>query len=280
MISLPRLVRLTAIELEKMLRQRLALFVLAIPVLVALLVPQGLWLTEHQGAQGFLAMTTALKLSLLLGCFLLLLHAAVSIAWERSEKTLRNQLVGPVERCEVLLSRWLALQGEMLALLALVTGAAYFSTATHYAFEDIRGEAIEPLFYAPELLEHLSLGMAYFLPAAMALVTVGIMISSFCATPVVATAIAVGGILCLDVAKSVFSGRADWVAWLFTSYLPTLFDQTSYLHGVSAMANGIGDVLWPGTAPQHWLVWIVPAVTTAVCLGISLLSLQRRDYAE
>jgi hypothetical protein len=61
---------------------------------------------------------------------------------------------------------------------------------------------------------------------------------------------------------------------------PSLFDQTSYLHGVTAMANGIGDVLWSDTGPERHLGLLVPAAYTAVFLLLSLAVFSTRDYAE
>ncbi len=272
--------RLTALEIGKMRRQRLALFVVGLPVLVAAGVPQGFWLASTEGMQGFLAFSTALNLALLLGCILLLLHASASIAWERSEKTLRNYLAGPVKRSEVFLSRWIALELEMLLLLGLVVSAAYFSSASRFAFEDIRGEAVEPLFYAADITPHLRLAILYFVPGAAALVSAGVLASVLCATPAVATALALGSLLCLDIAKSVFSSRSGWVSFLFNSYLPTLFDRTSYLVGVQGMSEGKSDALWPDSSPEHWLVWLVPLATLAVTTGLSLGVFVRRDYAE
>ena len=261
-------------------RQRLALSVVGIPAAVALLIPQGLWVSSRQGMQGYLAFATALELALLLGSLLLVLHAGVSIAWERSEKTLRDALAGPVHRGEILFSRWLALQAEMLLLLALVAVLAFASTLVHYRFEDIRGDAIEPLFYARELARHTALGIAYFIPPAFALVTLGLLASVLSASPAMAATLALGALFCLDISKSVFSSASGVVPGLFNSYLPSLFDQTSYLHGVTAMANGIGDVLWSDTGPERHLGLLVPAAYTAVFLLVSLAVFSTRDYAE
>ncbi len=279
-ISPRRLARLTWLEICKLRRQRLSLFVLGLPAVVSASVPQGFWLASAEGLQGFLAFSTALNLALLLGCFLLLIHASASIAWERSEKTLRNYLTGPVKRSEVFLSRFVALELEMLLLLSLVVVAAHLSTNSHFAFEDIRGEAIEPLFLAEDITPHLWLAIAYFVPAAAALVSVGLLVSVICATPAVATALALSLLLCLDIAKSVFSGRSNWVSCLFSSYLPTLFDRTSYLFGVQGMSEGKSDALWPDSSPHHWFVWIVPAATLLVSVTVSLAIFVRRDYAE
>jgi ABC-type transport system involved in multi-copper enzyme maturation permease subunit len=280
MISARRLARLTSIEVYKLFRQRMTLAVVGVPTVVAALVPQGLWLSSRQGMQGYLAFSSALELSLLLGSLLILLHSSVSVAWDRSEKTLRNTLAAPVRRSEVLLSRWLVLELEVLCLLGLVVGAALLSTALHYSFEDIRGEAIEPLFYASELRHHTAIAIAYHVPAAVALVSLGLLASVLSTSPAVSAALGLSLLLGLDITKSVFSSARGVVQSLFNSYLPSLFDQTSYLHGVTAMANGIGDVLWADDSPLHWLVLAVPAAYTAAALAASLVLFSRRGFAE
>jgi ABC-type transport system involved in multi-copper enzyme maturation permease subunit len=280
LISIPRTLHLALLETFKMRRQRLALLVLGAPALTSALVPQGLWLSSRKGLQGFLALNTSLELSLLLGSFLLLLHSSVSLAWERSEKTLRNTLAGPARRSEVLLSRWLAIEVEVFLLALLVAGAALFSTFLNYRFEDIRGDASEPLFYADELRHHTILGVLYFVPPAMALVTLGLFLSVLSATPATAAALSMGALLLLDIGKSIFSGTSKATSYLFNSYLPTLFDQTSYLHGVTKLAEGVSDVLWMDQSPQHRLNFVVPCVYTVVLFSLSLVIFSRKDFTE
>ncbi|MBI4603415.1 MAG: ABC transporter permease subunit [Planctomycetes bacterium] len=275
-----RILRLTRIELFKLRRQRLAQAVVGLPAAAALLIPQGLWLSGREGVQGVLALSTAVELALLLVTFLGFLHASVAVAWERSERTLRDVLAGPVRRSEVLLSRWIALELELALAVLLVLAAAGVSSLLHYRFEDIRGDAIEPLFYAGEVGRHAALGVAYFLPPAAALVTVGLLVSVLAATPAVAAAAGLGALLCLDIAKSLFSSTSGFVLGLLNAYLPSLFDRTSYLHGVTAMANGIGDVLWADDAPQHLLVLLVPGLYAGCALAAALALFTRRDFTE
>lgn len=280
MISAERILRLTGIELAKMRRQRLTHVVCGVPIAASVLLPLALSRSEREGLGGFLVLTTTLELSLLLASFLILIQSALAVAWDRSEKTLREPLAGPVLRSEIVLSRWLALELELVLVLLLVSLAALASTALQYRFEDITAGAVEPLFYASELREHTLLGLAYCVPPAAALVTLGVLVSVVSATPAMAAALGAGSLLVLDVTKSVFSGASRVPRFLFNSYLPTLFDRTSYLHGVAQLSNGVSDVLWSDDSPAHRLVWLVSLGYIAAFLGLSLLVFTSRDYAE
>jgi ABC-type transport system involved in multi-copper enzyme maturation permease subunit len=280
MISAARIARLTGIEVAKMRRQRLAQVVVLVPVAAAALIPLALSRSGREGVGGFLALATSLELSLLLASFLILIQSALAVSWDRSEKTLREPLAGPVLRSEIVLSRWLALELELVLLLLLVALAALATTSALYSFEDITAGAIEPLFYASELRDHTLLGLAYHVPAAAALVTLGLLISVLAGTPAMAAALAAGSLLVLDVGKSLFSGASAAPRYLFNSYLPTLFDRTSYLHGVTQLSQGVSDVLWSEDSDAHRLVWLVSLGYAGAFLVLSVLVFTTRDYAE
>ena len=280
MISAARVLRLTGIEIAKMRRQRLAQVVCCVPVVAGALIPLALSRSGREGLGGFLALTTSLELSLLLASFLILIQSALAVSWDRSEKTIRESLAGPVLRSEIVLSRWLALELELVLLLALVALAALASTSALYRFEDITAGAIEPLFYASELRDHTLLGLAYHVPPAAALVTLGLLISVLASTPAMAAAVSAGSLLVLDVTKSLFSGASSAPQFLFNSYLPTLFDRTSYLHGVTQLSQGVSDVLWSDDSDAHRLVWLVSLGYAGAFLVISVLVFTVRDYAE
>lgn len=275
-----RTARLVALEVLKLRRQRLARVVVAVPALVAALVPQGLWLSAGRGLQGHLALATSLELAFLPACFLLLLQAALSVAGERSDRTLRDALVAPVGRTELILARWIVLALECLLIVAVVSIAALLSTLTRFSFGDIREEAIEPLFTSSEVWEETIRAVLGVAPPLVALATLGLAVSVACGSPAMATALSLGSLMALDVAKSVFAGREGFTTCLFNSYLPTLFDRTSYLHGVTAMAGGMGDVLWIHGSPRYALQLFVPAITAAALLVLALARFWREEFRE
>jgi ABC-type transport system involved in multi-copper enzyme maturation permease subunit len=280
MTSPLRTFRLASLEALKLRRQRLAKVVIAVPAAVAALVPQGLWFSAEGGFEGHLAFATSLELAFLPACLLILLQASLSIAGERSDRTLRDALVAPVGRAEILLSRWIVLALECLLVVAVVAIAAGVSTLTRFSFEDIREEAIEPLFTSSEVWEETiraTLGVA--LPL-VALATLGLLVSVCSASPAMAAALSLGSLMALDVAKSVFAAREGFTMALFNSYLPTLFDRTSYLRGVTAMAGGMGDVLWIQGSPRYALQFVVPAATIAALLGVTLVRFSREEFRE
>lgn len=274
------IISLTRIELAKMLRKRFALTTCVLPLAVAVLVPQASSLLGENPDRGFHVLTRTLELCLLLACYLLLLEASVSVAAERHDRTLRNVLVAPVYRSEVALSRWLALQLVSLLILSVLVGAAFASTAIGFTFGDIYGEAIEPLAEASELRHFTLAAVGYLILPLVALVSVGFLVSVVAGTPVTAAGLGLGVALLLDIGKSILPGSSPLRLYFFNYYLPTLFDRSSYLHGVTAYAEGRGDVLWMDEAPEHAFALVSPLVTAGICLIVSTWIFSRRDCTE
>jgi ABC-type transport system involved in multi-copper enzyme maturation permease subunit len=202
------------------------------------------------------------------------------VAAERHDRTLRSALVAPVGRGEIVLSRWLALQLGMLLTLAVLLGAALASTGSRFAFSDVYGEAVEPLAVAAELRRYTLAAAGYLVLPLMALVSAGFLVSVVSAAPATAAALGLGGVLLLDIAKSVLPGTSPLRLYFFNYYLPTLFDRSSYLHGVTAYAEGRGDVLWLDDAPEHTFALAVPLVTAGICLTVAGWVFSRRDTTE
>ena len=279
-VSIRVVLSLLNIELSKMIRQRGALTALVLPTSVAFLLPQASWYFDANPEWGFYVLARTLELSLLAGCYLFLLQASLSMAAERQDKTLRNTLVAPVRRSEVILSRWLALQLTMLLLVAVVLGSSVVSTASHFAFGDIYEEAVEPLAEASEL-RHLTLvAVGYLICPLMALGSVGFLVSVLSATPATAAGLGLGLCFLLDIGKSILPGNSPLRLYFFNYYLPTLFDRSSFLHGVTGYAEGRGDMLWLDEAPEHTFAVVVPLATVAVCLVAASWFFSRRDCTE
>ena len=55
--------------------------------------------------------------------------------------------------------------------------------------------------------------------------------------------LALGSLFFLDIVKAIFPRHSSLQLYLFNSYLPTLFDRSSYWHGVKAYAQGITDIV-------------------------------------
>ena len=279
-VSIRIVMTLTAIELGKMARQRFALTTFLLPLGVAVLLPQVSSTFAETAEQGFHVLARTLELSLLVACYLILLHASVSVAAERHDRTLRNLLVMPVGRTELALSRWLALELGMLFLVAVLVAAAYVSTATRFEFGDIYGEAIEPLAEALELRHFTLMALAFLVLPLVALVSVGFLVSVISGTAATAAGLGLGIFFFLDIGKSILPGSSPLRLYFFNYYLPTLFDRSSYLHGVTAYAEGRGDVLWMDDAPEHLFALLAPLVTAGVCVGAAALVFSRRDCTE
>jgi ABC-type transport system involved in multi-copper enzyme maturation permease subunit len=277
--SIRSVLTLTGIELGKMARQRFALTTCLLPLAVAVLLPQAPSAFDDP-ERGYHVLARTLELSLLVACYLVLLHASLSLASERHDRTLRNLLVAPVRRAELVLSRWLALELATLLLAAALVAATYASTATRFEFGDIRGEAIEPLAEAGELRRFTLVALGYLVPPLVALVSLGLLVSVVSATPASAAGLGLGVFFLLDIGKSIFPGSSPFRLYFFNYYLPTLFDRSSYLHGVAAYAEGRGDVLWMDDAPEHVFCLLVPLVTAAICVAALVFVFSRRDCTE
>ena len=278
-VSARAVLTLTAIELGKMARQRFALTTLLLPLAAAVLLPQVSAGSDDAGS-GFHVLTRTLELSLLVACYLILLHASVSVAAERHDRTLRNLLVAPFGRLELTLSRWLALQLGTLMLAAFLVVTAWLSTLTRFEFGDVYGEAIEPLAEAAELRQFTLAALGYLVLPLVALVSVGFLVSVVSGTSATAAGLGLGLFFLLDIAKSILPGSSSARLYLFNYYLPTLFDRSSYLHGVTAYAEGRGDVLWMDEAPEHLYCVVAPLVTAAVAVTVAGLVFSRRDCTE
>jgi ABC-type transport system involved in multi-copper enzyme maturation permease subunit len=274
---LTRLRRLVAEDLFKLRRQRIAQITVGFPILIAAAWPQCVRALGIPGAQGYGVLLASLEHALLIFSFLFLGQASVSLAAERADGTLREIVAGPFRRRDILLARFLALGLELILGSILVVAAAYVSTRTCWPLEDIRADAVEPLFFAEEIDRELRLALLYHLPPSIALLALGLLISVLAPGP---AALATGGLLVLDFAKSILERSGAISEYLFNSYLPTLFDRTSYLRGAAALADGVGDVIWSADASRHALVIPVSLGTLAFCLAAALAIFHREDIAS
>ncbi len=274
------LLRLLAVESSKARRRKSSLSTLAFSGGLAVVFPQVAWLAGDAPETGYYVFARALGHAYLLGSLLVIVHAAVAVAAERHDRTLRNVLSGPVSRLEVALSRWVALLLTAFLLVVLVAACAWGSTAIHFSFGDVYGDAIEPLAAGDELRRYSFVAIAYIVPAIFALASVGFLISCTARTAAGAAGVAIGVFFFFEIVKSVLPGSSGATRYLWNSYLPALFDRTSYLAGVIAFADGRTDVLWLDDSVEHLCVWAVPGITALGCAAIGIALFVRRDVTE
>ncbi len=276
-----KLRQLLSLEATKMTRQRLSQVTLFVPLALAASLPQLFWLLESIAPEGgFEVLTRTFELTLLLACYLLLLQSAASVAGEYQDGTLRNLLVTPARRSEIVLARWIALSVTALIVLVTVSIVAAASTALHFSFDDVYEEAIEPLAEASELRDFSVVSILHLILPLCALVSFGLCLSFFSSAPAPAAAAALGGLLILDIVKSILPAGSAARRYLVNSYLPTLFDETSYLQGTAAYARGFADRLWLPDAPEHSFAVMVPVATAVLFVGVSLLLFSRRSFVK
>jgi ABC-2 type transport system ATP-binding protein len=230
---------------------------------------------------GFGATASALRAGLPLLAVVLTAIGSQMIAGELARGTLRNVLLRPATRPEVVAGK--ALAGAALALgayllLALVALAA---SAAAFGFEDLveilpNGQAF-PLITAVELRADLARALAAPLAALLGFLTLGFLAGSCTRGAANALGLAFGVLLGLDLARVV---ARDFGAegWLLSAYLPTPLGDTSYLHYFADRAQGISNsafafgASWSGV-PQDLAC---PVLWAVVCVALSVILLARR----
>jgi ABC-2 type transport system ATP-binding protein len=247
---------------------------------------------EARVASGELATATAVtgfgSTASALGAGLPLLAMAVAgiasqmIAGEQARGTLRNVLLRPQTRVQVVVGK--AIAGLLLTLgaYALLVATALAASAVCFGFESLveilpNGEEF-PLVSAEELRPELVRALLAPVAALVGFFTIGFLAGTFLRGAAGALGLAIGALLGLDLARGVARGFGA-EGYLLSAYVPTPLGDTSYVHYFADRAQGISNSTfeWSGSfagVPQDVacpLVWIV------ACVGLSAILLARRS---
>jgi len=243
-------------------------------------------------ASGELASTTALtgfsSVASALGTGLPLLAVigaglgSQAIAGELGRGTLRNVLLRPATRAEVVLGKFLAgtaaTLGAYLALLVIVLSAS----AAAFGFGDLveilpNGQEF-PLVTAAELTPELVRALLAPLPALVAFYALGFVAGSCTRGATGALGLAIGAVFGLDLARAAARGLG-LEGWLLSAYLPSPLGDTSYRAYFADRAQGISNAVFE--LDSSWLGIprdiAYPLLWAAVCVGLSVLLLGRRS---
>jgi len=238
-------------------------------------------LASTTAVTGFGATASALRAGLPLLALVLAAIGSQMIAAGLARGTLRNVLLRPATRLEVVAGK--ALAGVVLALgayllLVLVSLAA---SAAAFGFADLveilpNGQAF-PLVTATELRGDFTRALAAPLAVLLGFFASGFLAGSLTRGGSSALGLALGALLGLDLAR-VVARDLGAEGWLLTAYVPSPLGDTSYLHYFADRAQGISNAVfelgssWAGI-PQDFLQ---PVLWGVVCLALSAILLARR----
>jgi len=226
----------------------------------------------------FQAFAVGLGLGLPLAAWILAGLASQSLAGEYARGTLRNVLLRPVGRGQLVLGKALALFAAGFASWAALVAAALAASAWAFDFRDLaeilpNGDAFPlPGATAAELWPLLrTAALASLLPLA-AMCAVGFLAGSLLRNAAGALATALGTLLFLDLARGVAREFA-LEAWLPTAYLPSPLGDTSYLRFFADVAEGVSNTAFEfaDTAAVVAPAWCL------VALALAALVLHRRS---
>ncbi|MSR63448.1 MAG: ATP-binding cassette domain-containing protein [Planctomycetes bacterium] len=224
------------------------------------------------------ALGTSLPLLALIGAGL----ASQAIAGELGRGTLRNVLLRPATRAEVVLGKFLAgtaaTLGAYLVLLLVVLSAS----AAAFGFGDLveilpNGQEF-PLVSAAELRPELVRALLAPLPALLAFFALGFLAGSCTRSATGGLGLAIGALFGLDLARAAARGLG-FEGWLLSAYLPSPLGDTSYTAYFADRAQGISNAVfeygssWAGV-PRDCAY---PLLWAALCIGLSVLLLGRRS---
>jgi len=196
--------------------------------------------------------------------------ASQAIAGELARGTLRNVLMRPLSRAQVVLGKVVTHLGLMLAAYALLAGAGLALAGWLFGYRDLvellpNGETF-PLRTAAELWPELRAAVLAPLAPLAACVGLGLFAGSLARNAAGALAAALGSLVFLDLARALARGFGA-EGWLPTAYLPSPLGDTSRLSLYADVAQGISNstFAYADTNLSVPLAWFA-ATILAACL--------------
>ncbi|MBM3991484.1 MAG: hypothetical protein FJ298_10825, partial [Planctomycetes bacterium] len=208
--------------------------------------------------------------------------ASQMVAGELARGTLRNVLLRPQTRLDVLLGKTLAGCVALAASYALLVLAAVGLSGAFFGF----GSLVEVLpngqefllVEAQELQPLLLRALLVPLAALAGYLAVGLLAGTLARAAAAALGLAIGFAFTLDLARVALRG-VGVEGGLLSAYLPSPLGDTSYLQFLAESAQGISNprrehaALWCDFLPQDVGV---PALWALACLALSIVLLARR----
>jgi ABC-2 type transport system ATP-binding protein len=268
--------RVVRYELARVFSARSAGFVLALPALVSLAAilerraefqrslakVENAELFSTTDVTAFEAVARALGAGLPILALALAGFASQTLASELARNTLRNLLLRPVSRLEVIGGKALALVTLAVLGFAALVGTALVAGAWCFDFSDVtevlpNGERFA-LVKASELWPELWRALGSSFPPLLAYGALGLLAGSLLRGAAGALALAFGGYVFLDLART-FARAWHAEAWLPSAYLPSPLGDTSVVHAFADLSQGVSNASFEYaatayTAPGLWIV--------------------------
>ncbi len=225
---------------------------------------------------GFEAVGVALQAGLPVLVFVSLGLASQSIAAELARGTLRNSLLRPITRAQLVLGKLGALAAATLGSYALLAAAALGLAALAFGFGDVTevlpNGARFTLLSAGELWPDLRLALLAPLVPLLAYAAIGFLAGSVARVGAAALALALGTGVVLDLARGFVRALGARSA-LPSDHLPSPLSDTSFVRFYVDVAQGVSNATFEHGVMSVW----VPAAWGVAAAGIALLIVQRRD---
>ncbi len=207
--------------------------------------------------------------------------ASQAMAGELGRGTLRNVLLRPATRRQVVLGKALAGTATTLGAYTALVVVVLCASAVAFGFGDLveilpNGQAF-PLISAAELRPELARALTAPIPALLGFLSVGFLAGSCSRSAAGGLGLAIGALFGLDLARAAARGFG-LEGWLLSAYLPTPLGDTSYLRHFADRAQGISNSVfdlgssWAGV-PRDFAF---PLAWAVVCIGLSAMLLARR----
>lgn len=194
----------------------------------------------------FEATARGLSVGLPILAFILAGVASQSIAGELSRGTLRNVLLRPVRRRQVVLGKGLALMVELAFAFALLAASCLGVAGFFFDFGDVveilpNGEPYA-LMEAGELVPELKRALLAPILPLMGITGVGFLCGALVRSGAAALGLAMGSLVALDLSRVVARGY-DLEGWLPSAHLPSPLGDTSFIAYFADRATGVSNAL-------------------------------------
>ncbi len=199
--------------------------------------------------------------------------ASQSLAGELSRGTLRNVLLRPQTRWQIVVGKALAGLGLTLGAYVLASAASLGASASAFGFRDLvellpNGDTF-PLVAAQELWPQLRTALWSQIPVLMAYSALGLFAGAFARTAPGALGLSIALVLGTDLARTL-ARSFGLEPWLLSAYAPSPLSDTSYLNYFAERAQGISNAAFRF---QHEALAGVELSLAVPCLWLLLATL-------
>lgn len=230
----------------------------------------------------FQSTASALQAGLPLLALLVAGIASQALAGELSRGTLRNVLLRPQTRWEVVVGKTFAGIGVSLVAYLVLAAAAVATSAWAFGFKDLvellpNGDEF-PLIAASELWPELRRALASQTPVLVAYYGLGLLAGAVARTAPGALGLAIAFVLGTDLLRGVARSFHS-EGWLLAAYAPSPLGDTSYLNYFSERAQGISNAVFRfASADLAGLdaSFAVPTAWLAAAVALSIFLVHRR----